>query len=125
MKVPLTSEQEVLRKKIEEKAAELRSYFSISRYERDFSELVRNEQGWHVSHLSYSEQGGRDAEPILGVVLRHDSVSYPRNLSSLMEDIWNRAEDEGLTHEEVQQMLNDVADWISLTERNYPDHIAR
>ncbi|MEV5116675.1 hypothetical protein [Peribacillus frigoritolerans] len=87
--------------------------------------FIRNEKGWHVSHLSYSEQGGRDAEPILGYILRHDSVSYPRTLSSLLEDIWYRAQEEGLTHEQVQKMLSDVADWVSLTERNYPNHIAR
>lgn len=87
--------------------------------------LVRNKKGWAVSHLSYNEQGGRDAEPILSYILTHDSVSYPRNVSSIMEDIWYRAQDEGLSREEVQSYLNEVAEWISLTEKNYPSHIAR
>ncbi|MDW4511791.1 hypothetical protein R7236_25710 [Priestia megaterium] len=91
----------------------------------DTYHLTRNEKGWHVSHLSHSEQGGRDAEPILGYILRHDSVSYPRDLSYLMEDIWYRAQDEGLTYDQVQTMLQEVADWVSLTEKNYPNHIAR
>ncbi|MED3088222.1 hypothetical protein [Bacillus toyonensis] len=56
--------------------------------------------------------------------MRHDSVSYPRDLSSFMEDIWVRAEEEGLPHDEVQDMLNKVADWISLTERNRPNDIS-
>jgi hypothetical protein len=86
--------------------------------------LLRNEEGWLIKHMSQSEQGGRDAEPILSYVLRHDYVSYPRNLSSIMEDIWYRAAEEGLTREEVQGMLKEVSDWISMTEQNYPSHIA-
>lgn len=92
---------------------------------KDRYTITRNEKGWYVSHLSYSEQGGRDAEPILGYILRHDGVSYPWHLSSLMEDIWYRAQEEGLSHEEVQNMLSDLADWVSLTECNYPNHIGR
>ncbi|HDR8500434.1 hypothetical protein [Bacillus bombysepticus] len=91
----------------------------------DRYELIRNEKGWRVNHMSYDEQGGKDAEPILGYVLRHDSISYPRDLSSFMEDIWVRAEEEGLSHDEVQDMLNKVAGWISLTERNRPNDISR
>ncbi|MGE6366344.1 hypothetical protein ACQKD9_21730 [Bacillus paramycoides] len=92
---------------------------------KDRYELIRNEKGWRVKHISYDEQGGKDAEPILGYVLRHDSVSYPRDLSYFMEDIWVRAEEEGLSHDAVQDMLNKVADWISLTERHRPVDISR
>ncbi|PLR66898.1 hypothetical protein [Bacillus sp. UMB0893] len=86
--------------------------------------LIRNEEGWLIQHMSQSEQAGRDAEPILSYVLRHDHVSYPRNLSSIMEDIWYRAAEEGLTEEQVQGMLKEVSEWISMTEQNYPSHIA-
>lgn len=86
--------------------------------------LIRNEEGWLVRHSSQTEQGGRDAEPILSYVLRYDQVSYPRNLSTIMEDIWYRAAEEGLPCEKVQAMLNEVADWITMTEQNYPSHIA-
>ncbi|PFY72469.1 hypothetical protein [Bacillus wiedmannii] len=90
----------------------------------DRYELIRNEKGWYVKHISYDEQGGKDAEPALCYILRHDSVSYPRDLSYFMENIWFRAKEEGLSHEKVQDMLNKVASWISLTERNRPDNIS-
>lgn len=91
----------------------------------DRYKLVRNSDGWYVDYLTYQGQAGRDAEPMLSDSLKHDSVSYPRNLDLIMEDIWVRAQDEGLTHEKVQEMLNEVADWISITERNYPEDISR
>ncbi|MBJ7966935.1 MULTISPECIES: hypothetical protein [Bacillus cereus group] len=36
-----------------------------------------------------------------------------------MVNIWNRAAEYGLPHEEVQSMRNDVAEWINVTERAY------
>ena len=91
----------------------------------DLYNIIRNKDGWDISHLSHKGQGGKNAEPILSYILRHDSVSFPRNLPDIMEDIWIRAEEEGLTKEQVQEMLNQVAEWISIVERNYPDNIAR
>lgn len=91
----------------------------------DMYSIIRNENGWYISHLSHNGQGGKNAEPILSYILRHDSVSFPRNLPDIMEDIWIRAEEEGLTKEQVQVMLNQVAEWIGIVERNYPDNIAR
>jgi hypothetical protein len=91
----------------------------------DLYHVTRNKDGWFISHLSHNGQGGKNAEPVLSYILRHDSVSYPQNLPSIMEDIWIRAEDEGLTKEQVQEMLNQVAEWVSIVEKNYPDNIAR
>ncbi|HDX9683710.1 hypothetical protein [Bacillus cereus] len=91
----------------------------------DLYRVVRNEKGWMISHMSHKGQGGKNAEPILSYILRHDSVSYPQNLPDIMEDIWLRAEEEGLTKEEVQSMLNEVAEWISIVEKNYPSNITR
>lgn len=91
----------------------------------DLYHIVRNKNGWFISHLSHKGQGGKNAEPILSYILRHDSVSYPQNLSSIMEDIWSRAEEEGLTRTQVQEMLDQVAEWISIVEKNYPSNISR
>lgn len=91
----------------------------------DLYEITRNEKGWYLSHLSYEGQGGKNAEPILSFILNHDGVSYPRNLSNIMEDIWMRSEEEGLTKQEVQEMLKKVSYWIEIVEKNYPDDIAR
>ncbi|WP_214891356.1 hypothetical protein [Exiguobacterium sp. s142] len=92
---------------------------------KDLLKVTRNKEGWFVSRLSQKGQGGLDAEPILSYVLKHDSISFPHNLSNIMEDIWIRAEEEGLSKTEVQKMLTKVADWINMVEMNYPENIAR
>ncbi|MCM3202703.1 hypothetical protein [Bacillus cereus] len=85
--------------------------------------VVRNADGWHTSFMGQSEQGGKDAQDSLAVLLRHDSISYPNDLAYVMEDIWNQAADRGLSQEQVQAMLDEVANWITATEKNYPEFV--
>lgn len=86
----------------------------------DNYKIVRNEEGWHVSYNSLSGQGGKDAIGGLDELLRHDSIAYPDDLDYVMETLWNQAATSGLSHEEVQTRLNEIANWINATERNYP-----
>lgn len=88
----------------------------------------RVEKGWNISMLSYNgileiERKNYDSGDILKSILGHDSISYPVNINSYLYSIWYRAKDEGLLHEEVQDMLNTVAEWISKTEKMAPDDI--
>ncbi|TKI80463.1 hypothetical protein [Bacillus mycoides] len=85
--------------------------------------LIRNEEGWRVSYMTYDWQSGKDALEVLIPSLRHDSIVYPYNLGDVMMDIWNQAAEDGLSHEEVQGMLNDVAEWINATEKTYPTFV--
>jgi len=91
----------------------------------DLYELTRNEVGWYVSHMLFEGQSGKNADPVLTYMLRNDNVSYPYNLSNLMEDIWMRAQEEGLDRQEVQKMLDKVSEWLYLVEKNYPEEITR
>ena len=90
---------------------------------KDRYTLIRNADGWHVSHLSYEGQAGKNALEVLEPSLMHDSISYPRNLGSVIEDVWEQAADSGLSHEEVQNMLTEVAEWINAAEQNYPGFV--
>lgn len=83
--------------------------------------VKRTQNGWDISHLSYrGEDIVHEEMTVLYSAMRHDSISFPRDVDIYMHSIWERAKDEGLTHEEVQEMLNQVAEWISLTEKSAP-----
>lgn len=83
----------------------------------DTYHLTRNEEGWYVRFISKFGQGDRSGEPALQHALTHDSVSFPRTLDIKMT-IWEQAKNLGLTHDEVQAAINEVAEWVSETERN-------
>ncbi|MDD1515917.1 hypothetical protein [Priestia megaterium] len=91
---------------------------------KDRYELTRTKNGWYISHLSYNGEDILNEEmKVLTKAMRHDSISFPVNVSSYMESIWIQARDQGLQHEEVQNMLDRVADWISQTEMNAPEDL--
>lgn len=90
---------------------------------KDRYRLTRNQNGWDFSALSYNGQCDKDGSPVLYQSLEHDSVGYPNSLSSVLYSIWYRAESEGLTHKQVQDMLNETAEWVNLCEKNTPSHI--
>ncbi|PWK16151.1 hypothetical protein [Tumebacillus permanentifrigoris] len=87
----------------------------------DTYRLTRTQDGWNVQTMSLSEQGDKGGEPILQHALTNDSVSYPRTLDSKMYTIWEQAKNLGLTHDQVQAALDEVAEWVSTTERNTPN----
>ncbi|KHD84075.1 hypothetical protein NG54_17905 [Heyndrickxia ginsengihumi] len=91
---------------------------------KDCYELTRTENGWYIDVLSYHGEDRIDEEmKVLYSAMTHDSISFPRNVSSFLSSIWIQAKENGLTKEEVQEMLNRVADWISETEINAPRDI--
>lgn len=85
--------------------------------------LTRTAKGWLIDHMSYKGEDSLYDNKILYGSMMQDSISFPRNVDSYMASIWTIAKDEGLSHDQVQDMLNRVADWISQTEMNAPRDI--
>ncbi|EJR35136.1 MULTISPECIES: hypothetical protein [Bacillus cereus group] len=89
----------------------------------DHYKITRIESGWHLSHLSYTGDCKKDVSPILYESFRHDSINYPESLPGYFEWLWDQAQEEGLSHDAVQQSLNELAEWVSLCEKGSPSGI--
>ncbi len=87
----------------------------------DTYNIVRTALGWKFEGTMKSNSGECDksCDPYLYSTLDHDSVSYPRNIGELFEWLWEKAAD-GLCEDEVQKSIEDIAEWISICERNVP-----
>lgn len=88
----------------------------------DTYEFIRNDKGWIIS-LSSGGQADKLGKPWLFDLLDHDSINYPEELAGYLEWLWIRAEEDGLSHEQVQKALQELADWVSTCERNSPKGI--
>ncbi|WP_340028002.1 hypothetical protein MHB71_25650 [Paenibacillus sp. FSL H7-0940] len=88
----------------------------------DRYQITRNAEGWFLKALSYQGQCAMNGEGELIRALEHDGVAYPRNFGSFLYSIWYRAQDEGLTYDEVKLMLDELSEWISQTEKTAPRH---
>jgi len=105
----------------------LNKSFKFSVYSRrwgheDTYTITRNKDGWYVSFHDEG-QGNNKAAPILYNVLNHDSINYPEELPGYMEWLWLQAEEQGLSYDQVQYALNQLAEWINICEKNSPDGI--
>lgn len=77
--------------------------------------ITRNKYGWCVENQDYP-YASRFRNPLLmnGVVLE-----TPGSLWRRMDDLWNEGA-EGMTKEAMQDVLNEVGNWIFQTHRNTP-----
>jgi hypothetical protein len=89
----------------------------------DIYRLKRTKTGWHFSFNAYKGNTDHGGSPVLNQALEHDFISYPSTINDYIGSIWREAADKGLSVEEVQDRLNQVADWVSSCEKNAPRHL--
>lgn len=89
----------------------------------DTYQIKRTETGWNVSHISIGGGCDKDGKPYLYENLNHDSINYPEELPGYMEWLWNRAQEQGLRHDEVQSAFDQLSEWVSICEKNSPSGI--
>ncbi len=99
--------------------------FSFTVYSRrwgheDPYQIKRTVDGWFIKHISIDGPCDKTGKPFLFENLRHDYIQYPNGLGGYLEWLWGQAETKGLTHDEVQKGLNDLASWVSKTEKSSP-----
>lgn len=87
---------------------------------RDVYTLIRNASGWEVRSPSESGPCDKAGRPWLFKALDHEAVNYPEELPGYLEWLWSRAEQDGMSHDEVLKALEDLAEWTSTCERNNP-----
>ncbi len=80
--------------------------------------IIRTVEGWNVSHISINGKSEKDGEGALIANLHHDSIFFPEEgVKYALSELWEQAEDGELTLSELQERLQQVADWISIVEK--------
>lgn len=86
----------------------------------DEYKIKRIKTGWYVKHIAINGECDKKGEPYLYKNFRQDFISYPHNLPDVMELLWEAAEKEMLTQEELQHELDKISNWINECEMNKP-----
>lgn len=86
----------------------------------DIYRFKRTTSGWDVRYVAIGGPCDKGGRPFLFENFRQDSIQYPSGLDGWMEWLWDQAEGQGLTREQVQEALQQLADWVSSTERGAP-----
>lgn len=83
----------------------------------DIYGITRTVEGWNVSHIT-TGKSEKDGEGALIANLHHDSIFFPEEgVKYALSELWEQAEDGELTLSELQERLQQVADWISIVEK--------
>jgi hypothetical protein len=83
--------------------------------------IKRTASGWLLDAGVYSGPCDKSCSPLLIQALRHDSVQHPTEIGKWFEWLWQQAKEKGLSHDDIQGGINDIADWIHATEANTPE----
>lgn len=87
---------------------------------KDTYKIKRTADGWTVTHIMIGGPCDKGGRPFLFENLRHDSIHFPEGLDGWLEWLWNKAASAGLSAEQVQQGIQELAEWVSSTEKNAP-----
>jgi hypothetical protein len=83
--------------------------------------IIRTTTGWNVS-FHQEKEGIKEGEALIRT-LEHDFINYPNSLDRFMYDLWNRADREEMSVEELKLYLERIAEWINICEKNTPEGI--
>lgn len=84
----------------------------------DSYRIQRTVDGWFAGHISINGPCEKDGTGALTANLEHDNVFYPEDgVKYAMSELWEQAEEGELTKEQLQERLQQIADWISAVER--------
>lgn len=86
----------------------------------DIYHFMRTKDGWDVNSPPIGGSCDKGGDPHLFKNLRQDLIHYPIGLNNWLEWLWEQAASKGLSKDEVQIALQELADWISITEKNAP-----
>ncbi|MHC1695652.1 MAG: hypothetical protein AB9835_10375 [Eubacteriales bacterium] len=85
---------------------------------QDIYRICRTVDGWEVKHLAIDGACEKDGTGALLQNLQHDCVFYPEDgVKYALSKLWEQADDGDLNFEQLQQKLQQIADWISVVEQ--------
>jgi len=82
--------------------------------------VSRSQAGWNVSHIMIGGACDKRGTPYLFENLNHDSINYPDALGDYMEWLWEQAQAQSMSDEQIQSELDHLGIWIQETEKASP-----
>jgi hypothetical protein len=86
----------------------------------DNYKIERTKDGWNIDYFGIGGNSDKSGYPYLFKNLEQDAIEYPNSLGRKMEWLWEEAKENGLSKDDVQEALNELAEWISEVEKKSP-----
>ncbi len=84
----------------------------------DCYHIKRTINGWYVEYLANSGESEKDGTGAIFNILNHDSIFFPEEgVKYAFETLWNEADNNEMSVDELAMKLQEIADWISAVEK--------
>ncbi|MBV7482510.1 hypothetical protein [Bordetella sp. BOR01] len=87
----------------------------------DTYRFTKTSTGWNIQHMAHSGPCDREGSPHLIGNFDQDYISYPNRVEGFIGFIWDKLNAEEIDGTQAQEMLQQVADWVSNCERSQPE----
>ncbi len=82
--------------------------------------IEHNSVGWHVSHMALNGQCTPDGTPYLYGNFEQGLINYPSGFAGMLTNLWDLIDCGAITQTFAQSRIQQLADWVSNTEKNTP-----
>jgi len=82
--------------------------------------LTHNTEGWYLDASAHTGQCDRSGAPFLYSNFDQDSVAYPHKMDGTLGYVWQQIKDGAWNQAEAQQRIQELADWVTATEKTQP-----
>jgi len=86
----------------------------------DVYTLEKLSDGWDLQHMAHSGHCDAECEPHLVANFDQDNINYPSSVGSFMGFIWQQLDSGEIDAARAQEMIQEVADWVSRCEQETP-----
>ena len=86
----------------------------------DTYSIYRTDDGWKIDNATRRGKTQKNGEGALISNFQNDSIYYPESLMFTMEQLWELADQTPMEVSELQEYLNQIAEWVSITTQNVP-----
>jgi hypothetical protein len=76
--------------------------------------------GWQFDLGEWDMFTDKTAQDLCEYLRRHEDVSYPHSVGTYFEGLWDDIDLENLSAEQIQERLDEIADWISSCSERRP-----
>lgn len=84
----------------------------------DVYTIERTINGWNAYFLAQHNKGvSKDGSDSIIPILEHDSIDYPKELKYCLELLWDSADSDEMTIDELQDKIDELAKWVSEVEK--------
>lgn len=100
--------------------------FEVYSRRRGYENTYRIEklnEGWYIGFKAHSGKCDKEGSPYLAGNFNQDSINYPKRIGFYMEWIWDDLHNNKIDEVTAQERLQQLADWVSETEKSTPDTI--